>query len=133
MSEEIEKDQTGSVGRPKTYLTDKQKEEAYLYVKNTGLYWVRLSNFLGMDFKTLKRIVDEDKDFSNGLERARAFYIGELIELTKKRRPDFLLETQSSDEFKRSATLELRSPEDEIKQMKQYIDEQIQTMDKDVS
>lgn len=95
----------------KVELSDKQKEEAVLYVKRTG-YWVtRLAKFLGVDFKTLKRIIKADKDFSNAIEAAEGEFVGNVIAGTVSKAPWVILARKYREEFPTETTkIEINDP-----------------------
>lgn len=82
---------------------------------------MRLADYLGMDIKTLHRILDEDATFSQDIKAADAEFLGVTIRIAQKKRPEFILETKYRDEFKKINTLEILDPEKEIKRVMDLI------------
>lgn len=83
-------------GRPLIKFSPEQKKLAVEYVEMSGLWKVRLSKFLKVDYETLDRILKKDKNFSNDLEAAEAKFIGKKIDTAK---PEFVLRTKYREEF----------------------------------
>lgn len=104
-------------GAPKVTLTDKQKNLAYNYVSQTGYWPTRLAAYLGIDAKTLHRILKEDKYFSAGIELAEAKFCGKKI---KKASPDFILKTKYREEFPEKVQVEHGMDEE----LKKFFDRQ---------
>lgn len=86
-------------GRPKIELDKKQKELAIQYVKVSGLWKQALADYLGISKPTLLQILKEDDSFLTALQAADAEFRKEIIELTKVKRPDFILKTKYREEF----------------------------------
>jgi len=110
-------------GRAKIELTDKQKELAIRYVKNSGLWKVRLAMYLGIDVKTLRSILKSDKSFSLVLQTADAEFCGKII---KKAKPDFILKTKYREEFSEKVGVEHRLD----KELREFFDRNKQLMKK---
>lgn len=83
-------------GRPLKELTEDQKHAAVQYVRDSGLWKIRLATFLRVDFKTLTRILKEDKAFHLELKAADSIFFGNMV---SRARPEFILMTKYRDEF----------------------------------
>ena len=83
-------------GRPPKELTEDQKLAAIQHVTISGFWKMRLATFLRVDFKTLARILKEDKGFSSKIKSADAQFCANMISRAK---PEFILRTKYRDEF----------------------------------
>jgi hypothetical protein len=107
-------------GRPEIELSESQRVAAVKYVMETGFWLMRLKDFLGIDEKTLKRILKDDKDFSHLIKQANAAFLGKNI---KKAKPDFILRNKARDEFADTNRIEVIDPEKELERILKLINE----------
>lgn len=86
-------------GRPKIEITKNQRDLAVKYVKVSGFWRQALADYLEISKPTLLQILKEDGGFLTALQAADAEFRKEIVELTKVKRPDFILKTKYREEF----------------------------------
>lgn len=96
----------GKGGRPKIELVKKQKELAIQYVKVSGFWRQALADYLEISKPTFLQILKEDEGFLTALQAADAEFRKEIVQLTKVKRPDFLLKTKYREEFPEKVEIE---------------------------
>ena len=105
-------------GRPLKELTEDQKHAAVQYVRDSGLWKIRLATFLRVDFKTLARILKEDKAFHLELKAADSIFFGNMVSRAK---PEFILRTKYKDEF---PDLKIETGHDTNEELERFLDNQ---------
>ncbi len=104
-------------------LDPKTKELAIRYVMATGFFKKRLADYLGISRPTLDRILEGNPDFFTQLKAADAVFCKDLVLLTKKKNPTFLLKARYREEFNDNFRIGPYDPEEEIKKILNIIHE----------
>lgn len=93
-------------GRPKKKITKEQRDLAVKYVKVSGFWRQALADYLEISKPTLLQILKQDEGFLTALQAADAEFRKEIVELTKAKRPDFILKTKYREEFPEKVEVE---------------------------
>lgn len=104
-------------------LNTKTKELAIMYVMATGFFKKRLADYLGVSRPTLDKILSQDSDFFTQVKAADSVFCKDLVLMTKKKNPMFLLKTKYREEFSDNFKMGTYDPEEEIQKLMKIIHE----------
>lgn len=102
-------------------LDKKTKEMTLKYVMATGFYKTRVADYLAISRPTFDKILENDPVFFTALKAADAVFCKDLIMLTAKKNPSFLLKTKYKDEFNDDNPHPDFNPEEELKKIDKII------------